>query len=86
MNGREEPIFYAVWALGYLGQFSPCTESGDGCAQLDRGARVVVPLDAMVGYAPDEREAVVRWWRVQRDAAGGRRPHDLHVIGVPLTD
>lgn len=86
MNGTSQPIFYAVWALHYLGQFTPCTEAGEGCLQLDRGDRVVVPLEAMVGYAPDEREAVVRWWRVESDAPSGRRPRDLHVIGVPLSD
>lgn len=86
VNGTDEPIFYAVWALSYLGQFVPCTEASGDCLRLDRGARVVVPLDAIVGNSPDEREAVVRWWRVETDAAGGRRPHDLHVIGVPLAN
>jgi len=86
MNGTDEQVFYAVWALHYLGQFTPCTEAGSDCLELDRGARVVVPFDAIVGSAPDERDAVVRWWRVERESTGGRRPRDLHVIGVPLGD
>lgn len=85
-NGTEEPLAYAVWAQSFLGEFAPCNDPGTACLRLDAGSRVVVPFDEIVGNGPDEREAVVRWWRVLSDGTGGYRVHDLHVIGVPLED
>ncbi len=85
-NGTEQPLAYAVWAQGFLGEFAPCDDPGPTCLRLEPGARVVVPFDEIVGNGPDEVEAVVRWWRVVRDGAGGYRVDDLHVIGVALED
>ena len=84
-NGRDQPIAYAVWARGFLGLFAPCTDAGPECPRLAPGASIVVPVDAIVGIWPGEREAVVRWWHVVPDGSGGHRADEVREIAVPLS-
>jgi hypothetical protein len=84
-NGTDQPIAYAVWARGFLGLFAPCTDTGPECPRLAPGASVVVPVAAIVGIWPGEREALVRWWHVVPDGSGGRRADEVRELAVPLS-
>ena len=84
-NGTEQPVAYAVWARGFLGLFAPCTDTGPECPRLAPAASVVVPVSAVVGMWPGEREAVVRWWHVVPDGSGGRRADEVRELAVPLS-
>jgi hypothetical protein len=83
-NGTAAPIAYAVWNRGWLALFAPCDDPGPGCVRLAAGASVVVPVAEVEGIAPGATEAIVRWWRVVPDGAGGHRADDLHEVVVPL--
>jgi hypothetical protein len=84
-NGTDQPIAYAVWARGFLGLFAPCTDTGPECPRLASGTAVVVPVSAIVGIWPGEREAIVRWWHVVSDGSGGRRADEVREVIVPLS-
>ena len=81
-NGTGEPVAYAVWNAGWLALFGPCTDDGPDCPRLAAGASVLVPDQAVGGYAADMRELLVRWWHVLPDGAGGRRAGEVHEVVV----
>ena len=83
-NDTGEPILYAVWNSGWLALFAPCVEAGPGCPRLAPGDTVTVPDANIQGWSPDASEAVVRWWRVVPDGAGGMKAVDVHEIFVAL--
>ncbi|HEX2094095.1 MAG TPA: hypothetical protein VHG28_16955 [Longimicrobiaceae bacterium] len=83
-NRTGRPMAYAVWNRGWLAMFAPCADPGPGCVRLVPGATVVVPLEEIDGYVTGAPEALVRWWHVVPDGAGGYRAREVHEIIVPL--
>lgn len=83
-NGTDRPVAYVVWNRGWLAQFAPCLDPGPGCVRLAAGASVVVPDAEIGGYAPGAPEAIVYWWHVVPDAAGGYRTEEVHEVVVRL--
>ena len=83
-NGTDRAVAYAVWNEGWLALFAPCTESGAACPTLAPGASVVVADGEIAGAAPGMTSAIVRWWHVVPDGAGGRRAEDLREVVVRL--
>lgn len=84
INETDEPIAYAVWNRGWLALFGPCVDTGPECPRLAPGESVTVPDAEIDGWAPDAREAVVRWWRVLPDGTGGVKASEVHEIFVAL--
>ncbi len=84
VNATDRPIAYTVFERGYLALFAPCLDPGPGCLRLATGARAVVPYAEIGGYTPDAREAIVYWWHLVPDGAGGYRAEEIHSIIVPL--
>ncbi|HSJ62810.1 MAG TPA: hypothetical protein VK922_02775, partial [Gemmatimonadaceae bacterium] len=83
-NTSQRPVAYAVWNRGWLALFAPCTNTGPECPRLAPGHSITVPVEEIAGWAPGATEAVVRWWHVIPDGAGGLRADDVHMIIVGL--
>lgn len=83
-NHTGRAIAYAVWNVGWLALFAPCVDDAPACPRLADGASVVVPESEIGGYEAGAREAVVRWWVVVPDGAGGRRADGLRERLLPL--
>lgn len=86
VNGTAEAVAYAVWNPDFLGLFAPCVDATPACPRLGPGQTVDVADEDIVGYAPGAREAVVRWWRVIPDGAGGYQAGEVVEISVPLLE
>jgi hypothetical protein len=83
-NNTDRPIAYAVWNRGWLALFAPCIDTGPECLRLAPGASIMTPDSEIDGWAPGAVEAVVRWWDVVPDDAGGVRAGEVHEIFVKL--
>lgn len=83
-NGTDQPLAFAVWARGFLGLFAPCVDTSPNCPRLAPGANVLVSLDQIDGIWDGETEAIVRWWRVVPDGAGGYRAEGLREVIITL--
>ena len=83
-NDTNRPVAYAVWNRGWLALFGPCVDSGPDCPRLAPGASITTPDSEIDGWAPGAMEAVVRWWHVVPDGAGGVRAGEVHEIFVQL--
>lgn len=86
VNGTDEALAYAVWNPDFLGLFAPCVDPTPACVRLGAWQTVDVADQDIVGYAPGAREAVVRWWRVIPDGAGGYRAGEVFEIPVSLIE
>lgn len=84
VNGTGATFAYAVWNPNFLGLFAPCVDTTPSCPRIGPGQTVDVADADIVGFAPGMREAVVRWWRVLPDGAGGSRAGDVFEIAVAL--
>ena len=83
-NATDRPIAYTVFERGYLALFAPCLDPGPGCLRLAPGASAVVPYAEIGGYSPGAREAIVYWWHLVPDGAGGYRAEEIHSVISPL--
>lgn len=83
-NETGQPIAYAVWNRGWLALFGPCVDTGPECPRLAPGASITTPDSEIAGWAPGAVEAVVRWWHVVPDGAGGVRAGEVHEIFISL--
>jgi len=83
-NDTDRPIAYAVWNRGWLALFGPCFDTGPDCPRLAPGASITTPDSEIDGWAPGAVEAVVRWWHVVPDGAGGVRAGEVNEIFVTL--
>jgi hypothetical protein len=83
-NTSNRPVAYAVWNHGWLALFAPCTSTSSDCPRLAPGESITVPVEEIAGWAPGATEAVVRWWHVLPDGAGGLRAGDVRMIIVGL--
>jgi hypothetical protein len=83
-NATSQPIAYAVWNRGWLALFAPCTDTGPECPRLAPGETLTVQESDIDGWAPGATEAIVRWWTVVPDGAGGVRAGAVHEIIIPL--
>lgn len=83
-NRTDRPVAYAVWNPGWLASFAPCTFTDPRCPRLDPGESVVIPLSEVGGYVPGLREALVRWWHVVPEGAGGYRVEEVHEVTIAL--
>jgi hypothetical protein len=84
VNLTGETFAYAVWNPNFLGLFAPCVDTTPSCPRLGPAETADVPDAEVVGYAPGMREAIVRWWRVLPDGAGGSRAGDVFEVVVAL--
>jgi hypothetical protein len=86
VNGTDRPIAFTVLEREYATrvQFAPCLDPSPGCLRLASGASTVVPYAEIGGYVPGAREAIVYWWHVAPDGAGGYRAEELHSEVVRL--
>lgn len=83
-NDGDQPIAYAVTERGFLGLLGPCLDPGPACVRLAPGASVVVPYAEIGGYFPGATEAIVYWWHVVPDGAGGYRADEIRSVVVTL--
>ncbi len=83
-NQTGQAVAYAVWNRDWLALFAPCVEPAPACVRLAPQATIVVPDGAIGGYVPGVAEAIVRWWHVLPDGAGGFRAGEVHEVLVGL--
>lgn len=83
-NGTARPVAYAVWNRGWLALLGPCGDPVPACVRLPVGAGVTVADRDIDGWAPGTTEALVRWWHVEPDGAGGFRAGTVHEQVVKL--
>ncbi|MHB1223471.1 MAG: hypothetical protein ACYC2G_05410 [Gemmatimonadaceae bacterium] len=83
-NEGTRPVAYAVWNPDWLALFGPCASTGPDCPRLAPGASVFVPDAAIDGLTDGSARAVVRWWHVIPDGAGGFRADVVHETFVTL--
>jgi hypothetical protein len=83
-NDTDQPVAYAVWNRGWLALFGPCVDTGPDCPRLAPGASITTPDSEIDGWAPGAVEAVVRWWHVVPDGAGGVRAGEVNEIFIQL--
>jgi hypothetical protein len=83
-NEGTRPVAYAVWNPDWLALFGPCADTGPDCPRLAPRATVFVPDSAIDGLTDGSTRAVVRWWHVVPDGAGGYRADVVHETFVTL--
>lgn len=68
-NGTEFIVGYMVVTkdVAVIAMFPPCSSN---CSTLAQGATVGVPFDKISGYNDKTTEAIVMWWKYQRNADG----------------
>ena len=84
VNATVRPVAYTVFEHGFLAMFAPCLDPGPGCLRLAPGESTIVPYAEIGGYTPGAREAIVYWWHLVPDRAGGYRAEEIHSVIVPL--
>lgn len=86
VNTTDGPIAYTVLEYEYFSRalaiWGPCPNLDD-CA-LEPGESTVVPESEIGGYAPGATTAVVLWWSIVPDGAGGRNVVEPRSALVPL--
>ncbi len=68
-NSTEFIVGYMVVTrdVAVIAMFPPCASN---CTTLAQGATVAVPFDKISGYSDKTTEAIVMWWKYQRNADG----------------
>ena len=82
-NETPAPVGQVVWNPEWLALFGACARPTSDCVTLQPGASVVVPDRDIAGYAPSIRRAVVYWWHVEPDGAGGYKAN-IREVAVQL--
>lgn len=83
-NRADRPVAYAVWNAGWLALLAPCANTGPECLRLAPGASVVVSASEIGGSTATMEAAIVRWWHVVPDGAGGSRADTVHETRIDL--
>ena len=83
-NDTEQPIAYTMFERGFPAQFSPCLDPSPGCVRLAPGASTLVPHAEIGGYHPGATKAIVYWWHVVNDGAGGYGADEIRFVVVSL--
>jgi hypothetical protein len=86
VNQTERPIAFTVFEREFAArvQFAPCVDPSPGCLRLAPGASILVPYAEIGGYTSGAREAIVHWWHVVPDGAGGYRAEAIRSEVVRL--
>lgn len=82
-NTNARPIYYFAverTALALL-SWAPCTDP-ETCPSIDPRSAVNIPFDEIGFWEPSSEEAVVFWWLLEPDQAGGFRPDSVRSMVV----
>jgi hypothetical protein len=83
-NHGDGPVYYRArdpHSLA-LSDWIPCLVPA-GCPKVPAQSRVTVPFDeAIVGYRPDTRQALVHWWHFVQRADGSVAADEVRTLEV----
>lgn len=84
-NLSGQAAFYFIYEResAALINWAQCVDPS-ACPSVEPGGRAVVPYQAIGGYAPGSREAIVWWWHAERTFNGKPVPGEVHAVVVGL--
>jgi hypothetical protein len=77
-NRGERDIFYFAVEqhTAALINWGPCDRPAD-CPRVPARGRTTVPYDSIGGFGPEATTAIIYWWHLVPDGAGGHRPDEI---------
>ena len=85
INRDTAPVYFTIFEhrTAMVVRWAPCHDPSE-CQSVAGGAEVKVPFDSITGYEPGATAAILFWWQLRPDSAGGLTHDSVRSVNVTL--
>ena len=87
VNRDTAPVYFTVFEhqTAMLVRWAPCREASD-CQSVPPKSERRFPLDSIAGYGPGAAAAILYWYQLRPDSAGGMAYDTVRSVNLSLSD
>ena len=87
VNRDTAPVYFTVFEhqTAMVVRWAPCREASD-CQRVPPKSERRFPLDSIAGYAPGAAAAILYWYQLRPDSAGGMTYDSVRSVNLSLSD
>ena len=87
VNRDSAPVYFTVFEhqMAMVVRWAPCREPSE-CPSVPAGSELRLPFDSIAGYHPGATAAILYWYQLRADSAGGTTYDSVRSINLSLAD